>query len=509
MQKHTVEQHHTILAVATESAYQQEVAQRLQIALASDTHVVEILEQTEAFARDLEGKMFLSLLELQSSFFETICEENWSSFKAALTKTRGILWATQGYAMSSLQSSLALITGLGRAIRSENLDINFIELSLEHGILEQQVVSQIINLYRKSLLSHRKLEDSEFMQQDSQLCIARVAESTSVNLKIHNAATQRYPELAPFQSVMDRNLKLTVEEPGLLDTLCFDDDMLRDQPLESTEVEIQVKASGLNFKDVLIALGQIAGNVLGFECSGLVTQAGPESGYQTGDKVCACTTTGGFKTFVRTDSTAVMKMPENMSFTVAAGIPMVFATAFYSLVVVANLREGESVLIHSGSGGVGQAAIQIAQRLKARIFTTVGFEAKRKLLTRLYGITEDHVFSSRDTFFAKRIMAMTGLGVDVVLNSLSGEGQTVSWSCLAPLGRFVELGKADIETPRKGLPMAPFAKNVSFHSVSLDIVMNKAKPLMRRIISGVSKLLTDGSSITVPQPAARLLAFRY
>lgn len=327
----------------------------------------------------------------------------------------------------------------------------------------------------------------------------RSAVSETLNGKIHSATTLQHPVHQPFGSHAGRGLKLTVETPGLPESLRFEDDPLHDQPLQPTEVEIEAKASGVNFKDVLIVLGQLASGILGFECSGIVVRAGLDSGFRPGDVVCACTTTGAYNTFVRTDASAVIRVPDNLSLNAAAGIPLVFATAYYSLVTIANLQAGESVLIHSGAGGIGQAAIQLSQRLGARIFTSVGSKSKKELLMKLYDIPENHIFGSRDTDFAAKLMILNSSGVDVILNSLSGEGQMASWSCLAPLGRFIELGKAGIESPRKTLPMAPFGFNVSFHSVSLDVVMDRAKPLMRKITSAVSNLLAD-NAIHTPRP---------
>ena len=139
----------------------------------------------------------------------------------------------------------------------------------------------------------------------------------------------------------------------------------------------------------------------------------------------------------------------------AAALPVVFFIAHYSLFKLTHLEEGESILIYSGVGGVGQAAIQLATLLKANIFTTVGTKEEKKLLTDAYGILENHIFSSRDGSFARALMEMTG-GVDVILNSLSGEGLFASWSCIRSFGHFIELGNTGFQQ-RGCLPIAPFA----------------------------------------------------
>ena len=114
---------------------------------------------------------------------------------------------------------------------------------------------------------------------------------------------------------------------------------------------------------------------------------------------------------------------------------------------VANLQSEDSILVHSGAGGTGQMAIQIAQSVGSEVFVTVGSKEKRSLLMDVYRIPSDHIFYSRDSSFAQDIMQTThGRGVDVILNSLSGESLVASWECMAPFGRFIELGKADIES---------------------------------------------------------------
>ena len=114
-------------------------------------------------------------------------------------------------------------------------------------------------------------------------------------------------------------------------------------------------------------------------------------------------------------------MPESMQFTEAAALPVAFATAYYALIHIANIQPGETVLIHSGAGGLGLAAIVLVQRRKARVLTTVGSDQKRILLTQLYSIPDEHVFSSRSIEFPAKVLKVAPGGVDVVLNSLRGE----------------------------------------------------------------------------------------
>ena len=192
------------------------------------------------------------------------------------------------------------------------------------------------------------------------------------------------------------------------------------------------------------------------------------------------------------------KIPTYMSFCAAAALPTAFCTAYYALLTLGHLEKGESVLIHSGAGGIGQAAIQLAKIVGAGIFTTVGTQEKREFLTKSYGIPPNHIFSSRDTMFSKALRRVTD-GVDVVLNSLSGEGLCESWSCIRPLGRFIELGKADINSSAS-LPMSPFSQNVTFCSVDLGVLMDKARPVIAATLKAVMALLEEPVRIFCPQP---------
>ncbi len=163
----------------------------------------------------------------------------------------------------------------------------------------------------------------------------------------------------------------------------------------------------------------------------------------------------------------VFPIPSTMLHEEAVSIIIAFSTAWIGLVEKAKIRQGESILIHSGAGGVGQAAIQICQYFGLEVFATVGSVAKRNLLMERYRLPHNHIFSSRDVSFAQGVRRMTnGRGVDVVLNSLAGELLRQSWHLIADFGRFVEIGKRDLIS-NTGLDMEPFLRNVTFIGFNL------------------------------------------
>lgn len=166
---------------------------------------------------------------------------------------------------------------------------------------------------------------------------------------------------------------------------------------------------------------------------------------------------------------------------------------------IARLQPGEKILIHAAAGSTGQMAVKIAQKLGAEVFVTVGSEDKRQFVINGLDIPESHVFYSRNAMFAAGIKRVTnGYGVDVVLNSLSGDGLRASWQCMAPYGRFVDIGKADIKA-NSSLPMAGFAQNVSFTSVDLHHIVLTNNALTRELVEKSLELAMD-HGVGVPEP---------
>jgi acyl transferase domain-containing protein/NADPH:quinone reductase-like Zn-dependent oxidoreductase/NADP-dependent 3-hydroxy acid dehydrogenase YdfG/acyl carrier protein len=276
-------------------------------------------------------------------------------------------------------------------------------------------------------------------------------------------------------------------------------------PVGPDEVRIEVAATGLNFRDVMWALGLLpeealedgfAGPTLGFECSGRVVAAGAGvSHVAPGDPVVAMAP-DAFASHVTAQATAVTRLPDNVPLEAAATIPVAYLTAYYALVHLARIREGEWVLIHGGAGGVGLAALEIARERGARIIATAGTEEKRDLL-RLLGA--EHVLSSRSLAFADEVMQLTG-GVDVVLNSLSGEAMEASFSLLKPFGRFLELGKRDFYANTR-LGLRPFRRNVSYFGIDADQLLAGQPGLAGELMGELMERFASGTYRPLPHRA--------
>lgn len=303
--------------------------------------------------------------------------------------------------------------------------------------------------------------------------------------------------LPPRYATASDIVVLGSDQPGSLDALGWKSCELGSPGLG--EVEVEVEAAGLNFRDMMWAMGLLpeealidgfAGAAYGLECAGIVRAVGSDvEGLSVGDRVAGFAP-AALSSRVRTRAHALMPIPDEVGFAAAATIPVAFVTAVYALGTLARLAEGEHVLIHAAAGGVGLAAIQYAKYRGAVVIATAGSEIKRAFL-RLAGA--DHVLDSRDLGFADAARALTGgAGVDVVLNSLSGEAMELSLGVLKPFGRFLELGKRDFYLNRR-VHLRPLRQNISYFGIDVDQLPVQRPDIARELLSEIAAALKTGA----------------
>ena len=258
------------------------------------------------------------------------------------------------------------------------------------------------------------------------------------------AGTLLAPRLGPAPAgVGEGAWRLGVERKGSLDGLAIMESD-GDRPLGPDEVRVGVRAAGLNFRDVLIALGLYPGDApLGSEAAGVVLEVGSAvTDLTPGDRVMGLVL-DAFGSMAVTDRRMVVPVPDGWSYAQAAAVPVIFLTAYYGLVDLAGLQRRERVLVHAAAGGVGMAAVQLAQHFGAEVFATAS--RPKWAAVEALGVPADRIASSRDLAFRDRFLAATGgAGVDVVLDALAGEFVDASLDLLPRGGRFVEMGKADV-----------------------------------------------------------------
>ena len=261
------------------------------------------------------------------------------------------------------------------------------------------------------------------------------------------------------------------------------------------QIEVAVTASSINFADVLVAFGRypsFEGRLpqTGTDFAGVVTAVGPDvTTHQVGDHVGGISANGCWGTFVTCDARLAVTLPSGLADGQAAAVTTAHATAWYGLHELAKIDRGDRVLIHSATGGVGQAAIAIARAAGAEIFATAGSPQRRELLR---GIGIEHVYDSRSIEFAEQIRRDTdGYGVDIVLNSVTGAAQRAGLELLALGGRFVEIGKRDIYGDTR-LGLFPFRRNLTFYAVDLGLLSISHPEKVRNLLDTVYRLTADG-----------------
>lgn len=374
------------------------------------------------------------------------------------------------------------LVGLGRVAALELPDLRPRLLDLDPNSISKQT-SDAAAVVAEELKA--AAHEGEVAYRDGKRFVARLERSPSV-------AAQAATSASAALTIPRGAFQLRITQAGSLDALKFAS-VERGSPAPG-QVEMEVHATGLNFSDVLKALGLYPGIKdsivpLGIEASGVVTAVGEGvDRFNVGDEVFGVAPYA-FASHTRTADYALAHKPRSIGHDEACTIPITFLTAYYGLVRLAQLQPGERLLIHAGAGGVGLAAIQIAQQIGAEVFATAGSETKRAFLRSL-GVK--HVYSSRSTAFAEEILADTDRqGVDVVLNSLPGEAISKSLSILRAYGRFLEIGKTDIYQNRM-IGLLPFQDNLSYFAIDLDRMLRQRPDYIRELFAEVMRHFEAG-----------------
>ena len=377
----------------------------------------------------------------------------------------------------------AILHGMSRVINNEcpNVPLTVIDLSASVPPCEVDA------LFHELLHGRRDRDESEIAIRGDERFVRKL-----VPVDRDSAEQAAISE----EAGVGGDYRADLRDPGQLDQIVF----RRLPPTEpgNEDVEIAVQAAALNFKDIMNAMGLLPENAvaggltshrLGLEVAGRVLRTGSKVRHvQAGDEVIA-RVAEGFCGRVTTAGHYVVRRPERLTPQQAAAVPLVYITAWYSLCHMARMARGETVLIHSAAGGVGGAAIQLAQRAGVTVIATAGTKEKREYLRQL-GV--EHVFDSRSLDFYNQVMEVTGgRGVDIVLNFLTGRFIPQSLKCLAPFGRFVELGKSDIYRNNK-LSLERLGENISYFVVDVDRLAAQKPELHQQVMTEVIALFERG-----------------
>ena len=407
---------------------------------------------------------------------------------------------------------LTILARLSAALQEDTIDRLIVVTRGENaGAMVAQAIESVVRVFgnESQAVLWRTLRLSLRLDSDAMLaaiCDALVAQDTETEQRVSDSNTTA-PRIRSYVPGLTAGqpARLAIAHRGRVDGLAW----TAFTPPEPGpgEVSIEVDAAGLNFRDLMWTMGLLpdealldgfAGPTLGLECAGRVAAVGDGvTRIAVGDRVMALAP-AALASHAITKESACVCLPEGLSAEAATTIPVAFMTVVHALGSLARLRAGETVLIHGAAGGVGLAAIQYARHVGARIIATAGSEMKREYV-RLLGA--DAVLDSRSIAFADEVRRLTdGRGVDVVLNSLSGRAMERSLAAIAPLGRFVELGKRDFFADT-AIGLRPMWRNVAYFGVDVDSLAHHRPAAMADLLGEISALLEQGAIGPLPYRA--------
>ena len=360
-----------------------------------------------------------------------------------------VFWViAQDDTVTVMNPEKGLLTGLVRSARAENEDLKIITLDVQDTIGEcmPDLIVKIIGIlsdgFGISVRSHQSHE-VEYVYRNGRILIPRLIANSQINTWMGNATAKSLTRSPYLRS--DRPLKLSIGTKTSLESLHFVHDTLAQSSLDDSSIEIAVRAHSLNSVEVRdFSTGTRNSVPVMHEFAGIICAIGPkvEDKYRVGDRVCAWTSDGvPLPSRARVDVGSVTHLPGLMSLALGATIPIAFMAAYYALVELAHLRQGQTVLVHGADSDIGQAALTIAHRSGASIFATASNTTEREAVATKYQIPLTRVIAPKDPTVTQRVLETTdGHGVNVVLNCLSSESVSKIWACAAVLGTIVHMG---------------------------------------------------------------------
>ncbi|RAL66180.1 hypothetical protein DID88_005852 [Monilinia fructigena] len=436
-------------------------------------------------------KLYLFISELDRPFLSTLSSSEFLALQKALINSRGILWAIRGAYLNSSDPTVNMVTGLSRSIRSETmLKFATLDLDPETAVVNESTVKTILGVFNSVFNSQADANcELEFVERKGVILTPRIINDTELNEYIHKQTKASALELTPFGRE-DRPLKMAISVPGAFETLHFID-ASPEEAIESDEIEVEVKAIGMNSVDLTAALGTTEQDGFGCECSGIVMNTGIHvTEFAKGDRIAGISVSQGvYSSKVIMKSYSAFKIDHSVSFEVGSSIPMAFCSAYYGLNDIGRLLPDDALLIHGGSSAFGQAAISLAQTMGAKILVTVGNIEMRDYLKATHSLFEDEIIVSQNTSFGPNTLQSTYKGkFDVVLNCIPTDMDTMQEisACLSNFGRFINLEKQE-NYARLGS-----GTNRSYSSVDLISLGLERPKILNNLLSQISSFLSQG-----------------
>ncbi|KAL2760152.1 hypothetical protein ACRALDRAFT_1046570 [Sodiomyces alcalophilus JCM 7366] len=450
----------------------------------------------------------ISLLDEQGPFFEDIDESRFTTLQRILANIgeKGLFWVTRPSQMQSTDPRYATVVGAIRSIRHED--------TIDFATCEVEDVNASLDRVIDAFVHFQNRYEDEFFRPNYEYSII------NDTINVPRFYTFTFGDERVASRVAEERVSLVAEKPGRLSSLTWESH--RSEPLVGDEVEVEVFHAGLSskvrlrllprfaFHDTLVLtrlhsqdVAEVMGNSpypaggLGRSASGRISAVGPDvKDFAVGDRVIGLGS-GSFSSHMRTSEALVEKIPDSISFEEAATLPAAYATALAALYNAGNLQAGQSVLIHNATEDVGLAALQLAKALRADIYATVGTEDEVTYLVEKFGLLKTRIFSSRDDSFLNKILEATGgEGVDLALNSLSGDLLHATWKSVAEFGTMIEIGTADLVGAGR-LGLDAFLGGRTYTGVNLEALVAKKKSVVKGLLQSTVKLLTWGNIVPI------------
>ncbi|KAJ5156821.1 polyketide synthase [Penicillium capsulatum] len=418
------------------------------------------------------------------SIVKEMTAESFEKLKTTLMSTPKLLWVIPAQS----KPETGAIKGILRTLRQE-YDSKQVFLFENVPLTEQgaQAVTQLVKRLREP--GYPRDHDQEFTWHDDMTRLPRLRLVPEAEDNFASEAGISTKSLQPLWQ-NGHPLELTVDAAGDLDSCYFrqNKDTLRDDALGNDQILVKNEAVGLNLRDVDLLLGSLPWTTPGFEGVGVIVDRGScVHDLEIGDRVFYCAFEGGsISTHPIISSLGASKIPEGMSSTDAATIPIAFITSVMALTRVARLEKGENVLIHGASSAIGQACIMLSQHLGAEVFVTADTPAKCSFLHETFHISNERILSGESSELRETLLGLTG-GVDVILNVIPGNSRPELVEAIAEFGRFVDLGAEG--SVDKRLAIRASAQNVTFSCLDLHTWFAKKPTHLRECMSVVSTLL--------------------
>ncbi|USP74624.1 uncharacterized protein yc1106_01898 [Curvularia clavata] len=466
----------------------QQIAKDLQTELSQSGRFEAVLHDWESETVLPKGDI-ICLLDVIKPFFMDPDARRWENFRRLIFQisesTYGALWLTRSSQHSCEHPRWGQTPGAIRGIRNDvGISLAMCEIDRINSSSWKAVARIAQKFCGRGHTPSRDME-LEYAIEHGSVLVPRIY-PFSVNQELHKPANI-------LSAAEDIELDLTIGTVGRLDTLHWAP--RTSQKPGKSQVAVEIMATGLNFRDVLTAMDllEVPRQVLGLEAAGVVRDVGSEvEDLAVGDRVIIMGGASLFTTKALVPSVNCWKFPSSLSFQEAATMPCVFLTVIYGLLEVGQMKSEQTILIHSACGGVGLAAIQICRMLGATTYCTVSSEEKVKFLEEEIGIPRRCIFNSRNRSFVTDVKRVTNeVGVDFVLNSLSGDLLHASWECVAPFGKMIEIGKRDLIANGR-MSLHPFAENRSFHGIELANLFTHRPKECRRLLVKMVDLYEAG-----------------